>query len=140
MDLRDLSPGCLPERRTGSDLSAMEWIEEINESGQPEQARLFPLRQTPGYSTASKSAWSEVSDLEADGAIDQTSTNLEDAIDLAMGSFAPHHLKRLVILSDGNENAGTVKNTIRRMRGESVTAFTRPMGALTGRMSGSKTC
>ncbi len=127
--LLDVSQSVAPDQI----LSAIEWIEENDESGQPEQARFIPFAANPRvFDSIEELRGVEVSDLEADGAIDQTSTNLEDAIDLAMGSFAPHHLKRLVILSDGNENAGTVKNTIRRMRGESVTAFTRPMGALTG--------
>jgi hypothetical protein len=39
--------------------------------------------------------------------LDQSKSDLSAALDAAMRSFAPNHIKRVVLLSDGNENAGT---------------------------------
>lgn len=127
--LLDVSQSVAPDQI----LSAIDWIGDANARGRPDQARFIPFARNPEvFDTIDSLRGVEVGDRLADGVIDQTASNLEDAVDLAMGSFAPHHLKRLVILSDGNENEGSVRNTIRRMRGEGVRTFVRPLEARWG--------
>jgi len=63
------------------------------------------------------------------GSIDQSATNIEDAIDTAIRSFAPHHLKRLVLLSDGNENSGRMMNMLSRLKSEGIHVHTVPSQA-----------
>ena len=48
----------------------------------------------------------QVTDEIAAGSIDQSGTNIEQAVDDALRSFPPYHLKRLILLTDGNENSG----------------------------------
>src|SRR5262249_36259374 len=58
---------------------------------------------------------------QGDGdAVDPTGSDLAAALDNAMRSFAPHSLKRLVLLSDGNENAGTVGLAVEHLKSEGV--------------------
>ena len=42
----------------------------------------------------------EVASKSNQGSIDQSATDIEGAMDTAIRSFAPHHLKRLVLISD----------------------------------------
>src|SRR5207248_2472068 len=63
------------------------------------------------------------------GSIDQSGTNIEDAIDNAIRSFAPHHLKRLVLLSDGNENSGHMMEMLSRLKSEGIHVYTLPSQA-----------
>ena len=127
--LLDVSESVAPD----SIVLAIDWIDDANVTGRPDQARFIPFASNPQVFDSIDGLRSvQVSDRETEGAIDQSATNLEDAVDRAIGSFAPHHLKRLVILSDGSQNEGVVENTIRRLQGEGVRVFTQPIGARFG--------
>src|SRR5207237_394725 len=65
--------------------------------------------------------------------IDQSATDIEGAIDTAIRNFAPHHLKRLVLISDGNENSGHMLNMLSRLKSENIRLYTVPMQARTNR-------
>src|SRR5207245_3679448 len=65
--------------------------------------------------------------------IDQSGTDIEGAMDSAIRSFAPHHLKRLVLISDGNENSGHMMNMLSRLKSENVHVYTVPSQARTNR-------
>ena len=60
-------------------------------------------------------------------AIDQSETNIASALDGALHHFAPDHLKRLVLISDGNETSGNVAEMLPRLRQEHVPVFTLPL-------------
>ncbi len=129
--LLDVSRSVAPE----GVLAAIDWIEDANAFGQPAHARFVPFASTPRvFESIDGLRTVEVADgaIVAEGAIDQSATNIEDAVDLALASFAPHHLKRLVILSDGNENAGAVENAVTRLRDAGVRVFVRPAGEFRG--------
>ena len=67
--------------------------------------------------------------VSADGAnasIDQSATNLETAVAQALRSFDPRYLKRLVLITDGNENAGDMMRTLGRAQDAGVRVFTLP--------------
>src|SRR5581483_4617945 len=68
----------------------------------------------------------QVSNNALNGSIDQSGTNIENAIETAIRSFAPHHLKRLVLLSDGNENSGRMMTMLSRLKAEGVHVYTVP--------------
>jgi Ca-activated chloride channel homolog len=112
--------------------NAIHWIEETNAAGHPHQARFIPFG-------SNSQVMQSVGDLQnvivsakaSNGSIDQSETDFEDAVDRALRSFAPHHLKRLVLVTDGNENAGHISNMLPRLKQESVHVYTVPMQART---------
>jgi Ca-activated chloride channel homolog len=112
--------------------SAIQWIQQTNDAGRPDHARYIPF-------AANAAVFEKLDDLKAvqvaatasRGSIDQSGTNVEDAIDNAIRSFAPHHLKRLVLLSDGNENSGRMMNVLARLKSEGIHVYTVPSQART---------
>ncbi|PYS49596.1 MAG: hypothetical protein DMG13_23050, partial [Acidobacteria bacterium] len=122
--------------------SAMEWIQRTNDAGRPQQARFIPF-------AANSTVFESLDQLKkvnvtltrpqaalAPGArapIDQSATDIEGAIDTAIRSFAPHHLKRLVLISDGNENSGHMMDMLSRLKAEGVHVYTVPTEARTNR-------
>src|SRR5262245_25047481 len=87
--------------------SAIKWIQETNEAGHPDHTRFIPFAANATvFEKLDQLKQVQVANNAARGSIDQSATNIEDAIDSAIRSFAPHHLKRLILLSDGNENTG----------------------------------
>jgi hypothetical protein len=52
-----------------------------------------------------------VSEQASANAINQSKTNISTALERALQSFEPNDLKRLVLLSDGNEKSGHTGGT-----------------------------
>ena len=48
-------------------------------------------------------------------------------MDRALRSFSPNHLKRAVLISDGNENSGNIASALARLNRENVHVFTNPL-------------
>ncbi len=64
--------------------------------------------------------------------IDQSATDLEAALDESLGALSRDRVKRIVLLSDGNETSGTVANVLSRLKTAGVRVFAvpaRPHGA-----------
>ena len=115
-----ISPGAIQ--------SAIDWIEETNAHGDPEHSLFVPFaNNSMVFDDLDQLRTVQVSDRAVDGSIDQSGTNLEAALNRGMHSFAPNHLKRLVVLTDGNENAGQVKKTVLKMKQEGVQVFAVPI-------------
>ena len=55
--------------------------------------------------------------------VNKTATNLEDAISMAVGMFPDSSAKRIVLITDGNENEGNVSNTISNVAAGGVKAL-----------------
>ncbi len=122
--------------------AAMEWIQRTNDAGRPQQARFIPF-------AANSTVFESLDQLKkvnvtltgpqaalAQGErapIDQSATDIEGAIDTAIRSFAPHHLKRLVLISDGNENSGHMMDLLSRLKLEGVHVYAVPTEARTNR-------
>ncbi|PYR99659.1 MAG: hypothetical protein DMG12_20055 [Acidobacteria bacterium] len=122
--------------------TAMEWIQRTNDAGRPQQARFIPF-------AANSTVFESLDQLKkvnvtltgpqaalAQGErapIDQSATDIEGAIDTAIRSFAPHHLKRLVLISDGNENSGHMMDVLSRLKLEGVRVYAVPAEARTNR-------
>jgi Ca-activated chloride channel family protein len=58
--------------------------------------------------------------------IDQSSTNIERAVRQAMSSFAPHTLKRLVLITDGHETEGNLASVVPELAAQNIRVFTVP--------------
>ena len=108
--------------------SAIQWIQQTNDAGRPHHARFIPFgANSRVFETLDSLKSVDVSSRALAGSIDQSATNLEDAVDRALRTFAPHHLKRLVLISDGNENAGHITSMLPRLKQEGVHAYTVPL-------------
>jgi len=114
--------------------SSMEWIQKTNDAGGPEHARFVPFAvNSRVFDRLDQLKEVQVGSGASRNSIDQSGTDIEDAIDTAIRSFAPHHLKRLVLLSDGNENSGHMMNVLSRLKSESIHVYTMPSSARTNR-------
>ncbi len=114
--------------------SAIQWIRRTNDSGKPDHVRYIPFG-------ANARVFDSLDQLEAVGVaenptgdtIGQNATNIEVAVDSALQNFAPHHLKRLVLITDGNENRGHLMNAVRRLQSGNVRLYTMSLGARSDR-------
>jgi len=114
--------------------SSMEWIQKTNDAGGPEHARFVPFAANSRvFDRLDQLKEVQVGSNASRNSIDQSGTDIEDAIDTAIRSFAPHHLKRLVLLSDGNENSGHMMNVLSRLKSEGIHVYTVPSPARTNR-------
>src|SRR5437667_8506215 len=113
--------------------SAIQWIRRTNDSGRPDHARYIPFgenaRVFDSLDRLEAVGVAEGPSDDAGDAIHQNATNIEMAVDNALQNFAPHHLKRLVLITDGNENQGRVLNMVRRLQSENVRVYTMPLEA-----------
>src|SRR5689334_3494414 len=107
--------------------SAIQWIQQTNAGGHPDHARFIPFAANAAvFDNLDQLKAVQVSNNALNGSIDQSGTNIENAIETAIRSFAPHHLKRLVLLSDGNENSGHMTNMLPRLKSEGIHVYTVP--------------
>ena len=114
--------------------SAIQWIQQTNTSGQPDHARFVPFAaNSTVFETLDQLKQVQVASQSSQGSIDQSGTDIEGAIDTAVRSFAPHHLKRLVLISDGNENSGHMLNMLSRLKSENIHVYAVPSQARTNR-------
>src|SRR5438876_4744188 len=114
--------------------SAIEWMQQTNNQGHPDHSRFIPFAaNSTVFETLDQLKQVQVASQSSQGSIDQSATDIEGAIDTAVRSFAPHHLKRLVLISDGNENSGHMLNMLSRLKSENVHVYTVPSQARTNR-------
>jgi Ca-activated chloride channel homolog len=115
--------------------SAIEWIRKTNDTGQPEHARFIPF----GENSAVFDDLEQLTNVDVSGepgraaSIDQSGTAIRDAVERALSAFAPHSLKRLVLITDGNETTGELNEVIGELKKERVPVFTMPEAARAGR-------
>jgi hypothetical protein len=100
--------------------ASLDWIEKTNRDRQPAQARFIPFARN----SAVFANLEQVKDVDVNS-IDQTGTNIQGAIDRAIQSFDPHGLKRLVLISDGNENVGGMDELLGRLKKERIRVYTK---------------
>lgn len=114
--------------------SAIQWIQQTNAAGHPDHARFVPFGANAAvFDNLDKLKEVRVADAASGGSIDQSGTDIENAIDTAIRSFAPHHLKRLVLVSDGNENSGHMMDMLSRLKSEGIHVYTEPSQTRTSR-------
>ena len=104
--------------------SGLQWIQQANGSGHPDHARFVPFAaNSTVFETLDQLKQVEVANKSSRDSIDQSATDIESAIDTAIRSFAPHHLKRLVLISDGNENSGHMMDMVSRLKAEQIHVY-----------------
>jgi uncharacterized membrane protein len=107
--------------------TAIDWIATTNARGDPAHAAFIAFGGTArAVATPEGIRAVEVSADGANRSINQSVTNLEAAVIRAFRSFDPRYLKRLVLISDGNENAGSVSRLLGEAREREVRVFTLP--------------
>src|SRR5438034_8790949 len=110
--------------------SAMQWIQQTNNLGHPDHSRFVPFAaNSTVFETLEQLKVVEVANRSSRDSIDQSATDIEMAMDTAIRSFAPHHLKRLVLISDGNENSGHMTDILSRLKAEKIHVYTLPAQA-----------
>ncbi len=110
--------------------SAIDWISQTNAEGSPDHSVFIPFaRNSLVLDDLEELRTIQVSTREIEGAVDQSATNIEESLNRAIRNLAPDHLKRVVLLTDGNENAGEVKDFVLKMKQEGVPVFTVPVQA-----------
>ena len=114
--------------------SAIKWIQQTNGSGNPASVHFVPFgANAEVLETLDQLKGISVADHSENGSIDQSGTNIEAAVGSAVQTFPPHHLKRLVLVTDGNENSGHVTSLLTRLRAEDVRVYTMPLDARVNR-------
>lgn len=113
--------------------SAIQWIAQADATGRPAHARYVAFAaNTAVVETVDRLRTVRIADT-GDDAVNQCATSIERALESALQHFAPNHLKRLVLLTDGNENTGHMTLVLPRLASEGVRVYTVPLQA---RMSG----
>ena len=107
--------------------TAIDWIASTNNQGDPAHAAFIAFGGSArAVATAEGIRSVEVSADGANRSINQSVTNLEAAVARAFRSFDPRYLKRLVLITDGNENAGNVSRVLGEAQENEVRVFTLP--------------
>jgi Ca-activated chloride channel family protein len=124
--LLDVSQSVAP----GAIKKAIDWIQQTIEAGNPDHFQLvaFGANSIP-VEKVEELKKVQVSSVERAGSIGQSATNISSALDRAIRSFAPNHLKRVVLVSDGNDNAGNLSAVLPRLNRENVRVHTVPIEA-----------
>ncbi len=102
--------------------SAIQWIEQADSQAKPATARYLAfadraitLNSVAGIRNLSVSD-DQVRRVAGDpDTIDRMATNLEQALDSALLSLAPDRVKRIVLLTDGNQTTGDIWRVLPRL-------------------------
>lgn len=110
---------------------ALDWIETVNASHAPAQARYVLFADRAGLlDSIEEVRTAALAGGEATGAgggvIHQGATDIEQALLAALPGFAPGHARRIVLLTDGNQTEGDVWRAMLRLRAEGVRVFALP--------------
>ncbi|MEE2668780.1 MAG: VWA domain-containing protein [Gemmatimonadota bacterium] len=107
--------------------NAIDWIASANAQGGPAHSSFIAFAgSAASVGTPEAIRTLEVSTDGADRSINQQATNLEIAVRQSLRSFDPRYLKRLVLITDGNENTGDVLTALGRAQEAGVRIFTLP--------------
>jgi Ca-activated chloride channel family protein len=107
--------------------TAIDWMASANAQGDPADAAFLAFGGSARALTSAEGIRSvEVSADGADRSINQSVTNIEAAVARAFRTFDPRYLKRLVLITDGNETAGNVSRLLGEAQELGVRIFTLP--------------
>lgn len=113
--------------------SAIDWIARAEREGHPAQARYlaFADRVVAVDSAAAMrkllvTDTTRRADVAAPNALDQSATNLEQALDGALVGLDGTRAKRIVLLTDGNQTTGDVWRVLPRLVAAGVRVFPVP--------------
>jgi uncharacterized membrane protein/uncharacterized protein YegL len=113
--------------------SAIRWISDTEAAGEADHSRFIPFASN-ALVLQDLDALGEVQigPVDASGSIDQRGTDLAMALDLASRSFAADHLRRIVLLTDGNENEGSVRALLPGLQQAGIEVDTLPLDSRHG--------
>ena len=115
-----VDPGAMKE--------ALAWIEKTNAEGNPNHAQFVAFgSNSMSFDTVESLRKVQVAGDRREGSVDRSESDLSGALDRALRSFAPNHLKRAVLITDGNENSGDLAGALARMNRENVHVYTHPV-------------
>ncbi len=122
--LLDVSQSVQP----GAVKQAMDWIQKTNQAGNPDHSSFvaFGSNSVP-FDSLEELKKVQVSADGRNGTLNQSKTDLAGALDRALRTFEPNHLKRAVLVSDGNDNSGDLAAALARLRRENVHVYTSPL-------------
>jgi Mg-chelatase subunit ChlD len=107
-------------------------MRQANRKGEPARARYVVFADRPRL----LNSIDEIESVTVTGdavakrsAIGQSATDLEQALNMAAFGFAPHHAKRLVLMTDGNATDGDVWRALPRLQAQGVRIFALPAPA-----------
>jgi Mg-chelatase subunit ChlD len=109
--------------------SALDWIADSERRHRPAQSRVLAfadrarLVETPD---ALRALTVSADGDGADDAIDQSATDLEQALTASVFGFAQGHAKRLVLFTDGNTTGGDVWRALPRLQAEGIRVYALP--------------
>ena len=96
--------------------NALQWIRQTNDAGKPSNSMFIAFGgNAKAFDRLDDLTHVAVSTQANQNAIDQSQTDIAAAVERGLRSFAPNHLKRLVLISDGNENSGDLAAVIPRL-------------------------
>ena len=109
--------------------SALDWIAESDRRHRPAHSRVLAFADKARLVDTQDAlrALSVSADGDgSEGAIDQSATDLEQALAASVFGFAQGHAKRLVLFTDGNATAGDVWRVLPRLQAEGVRVYALP--------------
>ncbi len=110
---------------------ALNWIDTAQQQYQPAHSKLVIFAKQPAVVADTRAARAlsvveggPASDANesADGIV-QSATDIEAALDEAIGALSRDRVKRIVLLSDGNETSGAVANVFPRLKSAGARVF-----------------
>jgi len=118
----------------GSIEEGIRWVESAvaqgASQGDAETARLLAFGgNAVGASEPGAFRTLRVADGAVAGAVDRSATDLAAALDRAVAALPPHHVPRIVVLSDGRDNTGDLAAAVERLELDGVRVYTRPAAA-----------
>jgi len=111
---------------------AIEFIRNAETRGRPDHSQFVAFgANSMAFDTIEDLRKVQVSTSAQHGALNQAGTDIAGALGRAARIFAPHHLKRIVLLSDGNDNSGELAAILPRLNRDHVRVYTVPLEART---------
>jgi len=112
---------------------ALSWIDDAQQEHHPARSSLVVFAKQPAVvadTTAARALTVEEGVAtpgaanQAAGSIVQSATDIEAALDESLGALSRDLVKRIVLLSDGNETNGSVANVFPRLKSAGVRVYT----------------
>ena len=108
--------------------AALEWIERFQQEARPGHSRIVAFADRPVILGSTEEVRSlQVTDGDARGAsLARDATDLEQALDASLLALDGTRVKRVVLLSDGNETDGDVWRVLPRLQQAGVRVYPQP--------------
>lgn len=122
----DVSQSVAPEELA----AALDWI---SSAPVPDHARYVPFGANAFVLDDLEALRGvQVAETRSPDAVDQRGTDLEQALEVASHSLASDHIRRLVLITDGNETSGNVRSRLAGLARDGVAVYTRTLPARQG--------